>query len=50
MNFPGKIDIEILPTIYEGNWSNNVRDGFGACYYINGDFYLGYWSNNKRQG
>ena len=32
---------------YEGNWVNNLRDGFGKLIRKNGDYYEGEWSNDK---
>lgn len=28
---------------YDGEWSNNLRQGFGKQYYKNGDYYSGLW-------
>ena len=34
----------------EGQWVNDVRQGFGKYTYANGDIYEGEWENNMRQG
>ena len=35
---------------HTGEWSDDVRNGFGTYTYINGDTYEGEWSNNLRHG
>jgi len=35
---------------YNGEWINNVRDGFGTMSYKNGDIYVGNWRKNVRHG
>lgn len=35
---------------YQGDWSNNIKSGFGIQFYENGDKYEGEWSNNCRNG
>ena len=34
--------------IYEGDYNNDVREGYGHFFYNNGDVYFGQWLNNKR--
>lgn len=40
------------PTNFEylGDWRDNCRNGFGRCYYYNGDLYEGQWLHDKRHG
>jgi hypothetical protein len=35
---------------YIGESRNNKRDGFGVCYYTNGDKYSGYWEDDMKSG
>ena len=35
---------------YMGNWKNNLRDGFGKCFFYSGDLYVGNWKLGKRHG
>ncbi|GJM61568.1 hypothetical protein [Persicobacter diffluens] len=35
---------------YEGQWLNNLRNGEGEYYWINGDHYAGTYKNGKRNG
>ena len=35
---------------YQGEWTDNKRDGFGRCYFYNGDLYEGDWVRGKRHG
>ena len=35
---------------YEGNYSNNKKEGFGIMKYNNGDEYQGNWKDNLRDG
>ena len=35
---------------YIGEMKNEMRDGFGVCYYRNGSVYKGMWVNDKREG
>ena len=35
---------------YDGNWSNNNKDGFGEMIYVNKAKYVGNWENNLRCG
>ena len=38
-------------TAYEGEFRNGKRDGFGSCYYANGDLsYAGFWKGDKKDG
>ncbi len=38
-------------TAYEGEYYNDLRDGFGVSYYRSGDInFVGEWSNNNRSG
>jgi hypothetical protein len=33
-----------------GELKNGKRDGFGVCYYTNGDKYMGYWIDDMKSG
>lgn len=35
---------------YEGEWKNNLRDGFGTQVYSYGAHYVGYWKADKHHG
>lgn len=35
---------------YIGETLNNLRDGFGICYYTNGEVHIGEWKNNLKEG
>lgn len=35
---------------YIGETLNGAREGFGICYYSNGDQYIGQWKANKKHG
>lgn len=36
---------------YEGNWSNDLMDGYGKLYYKNGNIaYEGHWKENLFNG
>ena len=35
---------------YDGDWSNNNKDGFGEMIYVNKAKYVGNWENNLRCG
>ncbi|XP_066520825.1 radial spoke head 10 homolog B isoform X3 [Hoplias malabaricus] len=35
---------------YEGNWENNIREGWGVHCYPTGNIYEGQWKNNIRHG
>ena len=36
--------------VYEGNYSNGLREGTGVFRYANGDSYVGSFKNDKREG
>ena len=36
--------------IYEGNWLNNMKHGFGKQIFINGDVYTGEWKDGMMDG
>lgn len=36
--------------MYEGEWSEDYRSGWGRMYYENGDIYEGEWLNDKNHG
>lgn len=36
--------------VYEGDWSENQRSGWGRMYYECGDIYEGEWLNDKKEG
>lgn len=35
---------------YEGEWKNDLRDGYGTQVYCFGDTYVGYWKEDKHHG
>jgi hypothetical protein len=35
---------------YIGETWNNFRDGFGLCYYTNGEIHIGQWRRNTKEG
>ena len=35
---------------YEGNWKNDLMEGYGIYHYSNGDVYEGYWKNSLHHG
>ena len=38
-------------TAYDGEYKNDLRNGFGVCYYKGGEInYVGQWSDNNRNG
>jgi hypothetical protein len=36
--------------VYEGEWINGQRNGFGVCLFPDGTMYEGWWLNNKEHG
>lgn len=36
--------------IYEGDWQNGSRNGYGVQKYANGDVYTGEWKDNLQHG
>tara|TARA_B110000285_G_C14637682_1_gene386230 strand:- start:307 stop:465 length:159 start_codon:yes stop_codon:yes gene_type:complete len=36
--------------MYEGDWKNGKRSGYGSFRYTNGDIYNGLWLKNKKNG
>lgn len=35
---------------YIGYWKNDLKEGYGKCFYYSEDFYAGEWKNDKRDG
>jgi len=35
---------------YDGDWYNNIRQGFGTRHYSSGNVYEGMWYKNQRHG
>lgn len=35
---------------YDGEWSNNMKNGHGVMTYLNGEKYDGAWKDDKREG
>lgn len=35
---------------YHGEWKQNLREGYGHCYYYNEELYVGEWKADKRHG
>jgi hypothetical protein len=44
------VNSTLLIKEYDGDFSNDVRQGAGRVNYANGDWYEGQWNNNKRHG
>ena len=36
--------------IYEGQWKDNKKHGYGREIYNDGSWYLGMWENGKKNG
>lgn len=36
--------------IYEGQYKNDLRNGYGRFIFPNGSYYLGYWKDNLYHG
>ena len=36
--------------MYEGNWAEGQRNGYGVYVYANGDKYEGNWKEDRRHG
>ena len=41
---------DLEDSIYEGEFKNNLREGYGKLIYKNGCYYKGQWHNDKKQG
>ncbi len=39
-----------LRKVYMGEWKNNVRNGYGTCYFEDGSVYEGEWIDDMREG
>ena len=37
-------------SVYEGQWRNGVREGFGRLIHVTGDMYEGDWRGDKANG
>ena len=35
---------------YEGTFADNVRNGYGTCYFVDGGEYVGHWRNDRQNG
>lgn len=35
---------------YEGEWFEDLKNGYGVLYYLNGERYEGFWENDKAHG
>lgn len=35
---------------YEGEWVDDVKEGYGTLTYVNGERYEGYWKDDKAHG
>ena len=46
----GKGTMKYISGVYEGDWENGLRHGFGKFTWNNGDTYSGVWDNDKRHG
>ena len=36
--------------VYQGEWKDNCREGYGICNYPDGSMYQGEWKDDKREG
>ena len=36
--------------MYDGDWTEGQRNGYGVYIYANGDKYLGMWKEDRRHG
>ena len=46
----GKGKMQYKSGVYEGDWKEGLRHGFGKFTWSNGDTYSGLWDNDKRHG
>ena len=46
----GKGKMQYKSGVYEGDWKNGLRHGYGKFTWTNGDTYTGLWSDDKRHG
>ena len=46
----GKGKMQYKSGVYEGDWKNGLRHGFGKFTWNNGDTYSGLWQDDKRHG
>jgi hypothetical protein len=37
-------------TVYRGEYAEGLRDGFGKCHWIDGEYHLGYWKSGLKEG
>lgn len=35
---------------YDGEYKNDLKDGYGSYRWKDGKIYIGYWKNNRRNG
>lgn len=47
---PGNDNSECGQEYYEGEWKNDMMNGYGIYHYSNGDVYEGDWVNNMQNG
>ena len=47
---PGGPDVFPNGNKYDGEWQNDVKEGYGVLQYINGERYEGYWKDDKAHG
>jgi hypothetical protein len=52
LNKRKKLPSYVFPSgvVYEGEWMNNMRDGYGVQVWPDGAKYTGYWVQNKAHG
>lgn len=39
-----------MRNVYDGEFVNGLRHGYGTFHYANGASYSGYWNNNMKHG
>ena len=47
---PSSTIADVGQEYYEGEWKNDMMDGYGIYHYSNGDIYEGDWKNNMQHG
>ena len=47
-----KINFSVIiqKKVYDGDWRDDLQNGFGTIYFPNGDMYEGHWKGGKKHG